>query len=190
MKLLGLVFGVRAVFAGSREDSSDLGGGDPYSRVENRAADGLIAKSGKRPISIGRHPWRKPASADVLSRSSLDYGGHHEVSIDAVSGAGAMCRNGRARCDSIRRRCPILQTGQIGSYDLGPQLGLDAAARAAQDARDEQTSEAFAKAFEHGLPTAKVVRIPHADHYVFQSNETAVLKGDERLPGWIEVKSN
>jgi non-heme chloroperoxidase len=34
----------------------------------------------------------------------------------------------------------------------------------------------MAKAFEKGLPSAKVVRIPHADHYVFRSNEADVLR--------------
>jgi hypothetical protein len=36
--------------------------------------------------------------------------------------------------------------------------------------------EAQAKAVETGLPSARVVRIPHADHYVFQSNEADVLR--------------
>ena len=30
--------------------------------------------------------------------------------------------------------------------------------------------------FEAGVPSAKVVRIPHADHYVFRSNEADVLR--------------
>lgn len=40
----------------------------------------------------------------------------------------------------------------------------------------EQTAEAQAKAFERGVPTARVVRIPHANHYVFLSNEADVLR--------------
>jgi pimeloyl-ACP methyl ester carboxylesterase len=52
----------------------------------------------------------------------------------------------------------------------------DAAAKAAQDARDEATTGAQAKAFEAGIPTARVVRLPHANHYVFFSNEADVLK--------------
>ena len=32
------------------------------------------------------------------------------------------------------------------------------------------------KAFESGLPSARVVRLPHANHYVFQSNEADVLR--------------
>ena len=32
------------------------------------------------------------------------------------------------------------------------------------------------KAFENGLPSAYVVRLPHANHYVFVSNEADVLR--------------
>ncbi|MEO7144990.1 MAG: alpha/beta hydrolase [Bryobacteraceae bacterium] len=52
----------------------------------------------------------------------------------------------------------------------------DDAARAAADARDEATSGAQAKAFESGVPSARVVRLPHANHYVFLSNEADVQR--------------
>ena len=44
------------------------------------------------------------------------------------------------------------------------------------EARDLETTGAQAKAFETGLPSARVVRLPHANHYVFQSNEAEVLR--------------
>jgi hypothetical protein len=34
----------------------------------------------------------------------------------------------------------------------------------------------MAKAFEKGLPSAKVVWIAHADHYIFRSNEADVIR--------------
>jgi pimeloyl-ACP methyl ester carboxylesterase len=52
----------------------------------------------------------------------------------------------------------------------------DEAARAAADAHDEATTGAQAKAFESGVPSARVVRLPHASHYVFLSNEADVLR--------------
>ena len=52
----------------------------------------------------------------------------------------------------------------------------DDAARAAADAQDEATTGAQAKAFESGMPSARVVRLPHANHYVFLSNEADVLR--------------
>jgi len=58
-------------------------------------------------------------------------------------------------------------------HDLGPLAGDD---RAKFEARDEVSTGAQATAFEKGLPTARVVRIAHANHYVFQSNEADVLR--------------
>lgn len=52
----------------------------------------------------------------------------------------------------------------------------DDAAREAADARDEATTGAQAKAFETGVPSARVVRLAHANHYVFLSNESDVLR--------------
>jgi len=58
-------------------------------------------------------------------------------------------------------------------HDQGPMA--TAAARAQAEATD-QKAEAQAAAFEKGLPTAHVVRIPHANHYVFLSNDADVLR--------------
>ena len=52
----------------------------------------------------------------------------------------------------------------------------DDAARVAAEARDEANTGAQAKAFESGVPSARVVRFPHANHYVFFSNEADVLR--------------
>ena len=52
----------------------------------------------------------------------------------------------------------------------------DDSARAAAEAQDEATTGAQAKAFESGVPSARVVRLPHANHYVFLSNEADVLR--------------
>jgi hypothetical protein len=53
---------------------------------------------------------------------------------------------------------------------------LKDAERAAADAKDEATTGAQANAFERGVPSALVVRLPHANHYVFLSNEADVLR--------------
>jgi len=52
----------------------------------------------------------------------------------------------------------------------------NASAVAAADAREEAEIGPQAKAFETGLPSARVVRIPHASHYVFLSNAADVLR--------------
>jgi pimeloyl-ACP methyl ester carboxylesterase len=58
-------------------------------------------------------------------------------------------------------------------HDPGPAA---TAAMRAQLEQGDVKGEAQAKAFEKGLPTAHVVRISLANHYVFQSNEADVLR--------------
>jgi hypothetical protein len=70
---------------------------------------------------------------------------------------------------------PILAIYAV-PHDRGAIVNNDPAARAALEARDEATTGAQAKAFETGLPSARVVRLPHASHYVFVSNEADVLR--------------
>jgi non-heme chloroperoxidase len=50
------------------------------------------------------------------------------------------------------------------------------AERAAFEALQTAGIEAQAKAFEKGVRSARVVRLPHANHYVFLSNEADVLR--------------
>ncbi len=52
----------------------------------------------------------------------------------------------------------------------------DEAARAAFEARATANTAAQVNAFEAGVPSARVVRVPHASHYIFQSNEADVLR--------------
>jgi pimeloyl-ACP methyl ester carboxylesterase len=65
----------------------------------------------------------------------------------------------------------------LAIYALPHERGItDPAKRAEADARDLAFQGAHAKAFEKGLPSAKVVWIAHADHYVFRSHEADVLR--------------
>ena len=70
---------------------------------------------------------------------------------------------------------PILAIYAV-PHDLGPLAGNDPAARAAREAEDQELTGVQAAAFEKGVPSARVVRIPHADHYVFRSNEADVVR--------------
>lgn len=49
-------------------------------------------------------------------------------------------------------------------------------ARAAMAAADLAHTSALANAFEAGVPSAHVVRLPNADHYLFNSNEVDVVR--------------
>jgi pimeloyl-ACP methyl ester carboxylesterase len=71
---------------------------------------------------------------------------------------------------------PILAIVAV-PHNFGPNYLKDTpTARAAAVANDLERAEAQAKAFEKALPTARVVRLPNADHYVFKSNEADVLR--------------
>jgi len=65
-------------------------------------------------------------------------------------------------------------------HNLGPMLNSpmlkdNPTAQAAMKASDLATTSAQANAFESGVPSARVVRLPNADHFVFNSNEADVL---------------
>ncbi|QNI38359.1 alpha/beta hydrolase [Edaphobacter sp. 4G125] len=61
-------------------------------------------------------------------------------------------------------------------HNLGQRMKDDPKARAAMEANDKRNVEDQIAAFERQAPSAHVVRIPNADHYVFNSNEADVLR--------------
>lgn len=63
-------------------------------------------------------------------------------------------------------------------HDHGPWVNDDPSARAEAEAaaRDMTSTGRLADAFERGVPGARVVRLAHANHYVFMSNEADVLR--------------
>jgi non-heme chloroperoxidase len=57
-----------------------------------------------------------------------------------------------------------------------PRPGVDSAALAREVASDSVTTTQQVNAFAAAMPSARVVRLPHADHFVFLSNEADVLR--------------
>jgi len=65
----------------------------------------------------------------------------------------------------------------LAIFALPHDWGTDNPQAAAAEARDiASLTGPQAKAFEIGVPSARVVRLPHASHYVFQSNESDVIR--------------
>ena len=65
----------------------------------------------------------------------------------------------------------------LAIYALPHERGItDPAKRAEADAQDLAFQGAMAKAFEKGLPSARVIWLAHAEHFVFRSNEADVLR--------------
>ncbi len=61
-------------------------------------------------------------------------------------------------------------------HDLGEKFKNDPSGRAKAEALDIVRTERQVKAFELQVPSAKVVRLPHASHVIFKSNPTEVLR--------------
>ena len=80
---------------------------------------------------------------------------------------------GRQKYTSIRS--PVLAIYAIPE-DLGPFVDNDPVARANFDADNLAINEPLVNSFQTGVPSARVVRLPHANHYVFMSNEADVLR--------------
>ena len=68
-------------------------------------------------------------------------------------------------------RCPALAI-----YAVAPPSDPAKADPDAPTEKERAASAAQVKAFENGVPSARVVRIPNADHYVFLSNEAEVIQ--------------
>jgi pimeloyl-ACP methyl ester carboxylesterase len=61
-------------------------------------------------------------------------------------------------------------------HDPGLFAEKDAVALSTFEASDAASTEAQARAFETGVPSARVVRLPHANHAIYMSNEADVLR--------------
>jgi alpha-beta hydrolase superfamily lysophospholipase len=72
-------------------------------------------------------------------------------------------------------RTPVLAIYAL-PHKPPPNMPSDSAVRAAFIARDSASTGLQAEAFERGVPSARVVRLPNADHFVFNSNEADVLR--------------
>ena len=72
-------------------------------------------------------------------------------------------------------KCPVLAIYAV-PHNLAPLFRDNPAALAAAEATDLAETGAQATAFETGVPSARVVRLPDANHYVFLSNEADVLR--------------
>jgi pimeloyl-ACP methyl ester carboxylesterase len=79
---------------------------------------------------------------------------------------------GRRKFTKIR--VPVLAI-YADPHDFGQLYKDDPKAKAAVIENDRETTSAQANAFQAGVPSARVVRIPNADHFVFRSNESEVI---------------
>jgi non-heme chloroperoxidase len=82
--------------------------------------------------------------------------------------------NGRVKERDTQKAADAIAAGQQKYKDIhSPILAIYSLP---QDKVDSAHEEAQAKAFEKGISSAHVVRVPHGNHYVFLSNENDVLR--------------
>lgn len=86
---------------------------------------------------------------------------------------GAAIINGQERFTTIH--VPVLAIFAVPK-NLGSMMKDNPTARATMQANMDRDTERQAVAFERQVPSAHVVRIPNASHYVFLSNEADVLR--------------
>ena len=90
-----------------------------------------------------------------------------------VPSPGQAITDGEEKYTDIK--CPVLAIFAV-PHDLGPMFAKDPAERKIAEAMDLDRTTAQSAAFQAGLPSARVVRLPSANHYVFLSNEADVLR--------------
>ncbi|HEX9580854.1 MAG TPA: hypothetical protein VF970_07085, partial [Gemmatimonadales bacterium] len=72
-------------------------------------------------------------------------------------------------------RAPVLAIVAV-PRQVPAAIAGDSVARARFDSLSIAGLSPQLNAFERGIPSARVVRLPHANHYVFRSNEADVLR--------------
>ena len=72
-------------------------------------------------------------------------------------------------------KCPVLAI-YADPHSFGEQYKDNPEALKAAQSKDQTETSAQADAFQRGSPQATVLRIANADHFIFRSNETEVLK--------------
>src|SRR5882757_1660412 len=109
---------------------------------------------------------------DIPNRPVPDKKDRRRISAEAIMA-------GEQKYTDIK--CPVLAIFADPHDMSGPPM--DEKQKAAAAAHDAEFTEGQAKAWERMVPTAKVIRIPNANHYVFKSNEPEVLKD---LEEWLD----
>ena len=109
---------------------------------------------------------------DIPNRPVPDKKDRRRVSAEAIMA-------GEQKYTDIKS--PVLAIFADPHERSGPPM--DEKQKEAAAAHDADFTEAQAKAWERMVPTAKVIRIPNANHYVFKSNEADVLQDIEE---WVD----
>jgi non-heme chloroperoxidase len=102
------------------------------------------------------------------------------AAAQASTGPGQSERPGVAAARAImagERKFTRIPVPVLAIYALPHDMGAGNPRAAVAEAGDiANITGPQARAFEIGVPSARVVRLPHASHYIFQSNESDVIR--------------
>lgn len=136
----------------------------------------------KRPImkellaSLGG--FKKVLKEHLVRLDALSSGG--DVAAPSLAGMTERQKRGLAAARAIaagEQKYAQIPVPILAIYALPHDYGNGPLSASAVEAKDiSDITGPQAKAFEAAFPSARVVRLPHASHYVFQSNEADVLR--------------
>ena len=155
----------------------------PSFEKDLRDEEGLVQAESKLPPSPPRradrtsfsayHAWQMKAWGWAFPESELRQ--DFESNPDGSVGKALVHAEAQAIKAGLQEYTDI-KVPALAIYVLPPESpDNDPAARALRD-RVVADTMAQASAFEAGVPSARVVRLPNAEHYVFLSNEADVLR--------------
>jgi non-heme chloroperoxidase len=117
---------------------------------------------------FGRDVDQRTKNLDAMSSAALN-----AQAVDTMPSAARAIGDGEEKYTRIA--VPILAIFAVPHQPL-PMPGVDSATRAVLQARVDSLTAVSATAFENGVPSAHVVRIPNSTHAIFRSNEADVLR--------------
>jgi non-heme chloroperoxidase len=142
------------------------GGGDPSGPIQPTEA--LLASLPQLEKELQDQVKLQQALSPPNANLSLPEGPH-----PTTASAVAAIVSGEHKYTEIKLPCLAFFAVP---HDLSRVFPGDAARHAAVVAADLERQTRLANAFESGVPSARVIRLPNASHYVFRSNEAEVLR--------------
>jgi non-heme chloroperoxidase len=136
----------------------------------------------KRPIMkellVGLGGFENVLKEHLVQLDAMSSGG--DVAASSLAGMTERQKRGLAAAQAIaagEQKYARIPVSILAIYALPHDFSNGPLSASAVEAKDiSDITGPQAKAFEAAFPSARVVRLPHASHYVFQSNEADVLR--------------
>jgi len=155
-----------------REKMTELSNAQSPSAIRAIIADMLKTELPQYEKDLVARQKEMEGMPDMANQPAPDKKDRRQISAEAII-------TGEQKYTDIK--CPVLAIF-ADPHDMGGPP-MDEKQKAAAAAHDVEFTESQAKAWERMVPSAKVIRIPNANHYVFKSNEAEVLRD---VQDWVD----